>query len=195
MTCWAFLSYFLLLFEIETKLTEQHLFRLASCNWRRKEPNFNLLTREEWRAYCRTAKTQYRKFETNIPRKGTARLQSKFLHSYFLELFIYVFPWSVCLFCCRKIGGPNVVIYTVDRSQTHEWGNLDWCGAIPILEIHKSKFLCSASSIFFYNLFNLYRSLQLLSLESWCHINPFILVSYHGTATKRSITQRLCHLM
>jgi hypothetical protein len=21
---------------------------------------------------------------------------------------IYIFPWSVCLFCCRKIGGPNV---------------------------------------------------------------------------------------
>jgi hypothetical protein len=35
------------------------------------------------------AKTQYRKFETNIPRKGTARLQSQFLHSCFCERFIY----------------------------------------------------------------------------------------------------------
>jgi hypothetical protein len=37
-----------------------------------------------------TAKKQYRKFETNIPRKGTARLQSQFLHSCFVcEPFIY----------------------------------------------------------------------------------------------------------
>ncbi len=34
---------------------------------------------------------------------------------------IYLFPWSVCLFCFRKIGGPNVGI--LDRSQTHEHGN------------------------------------------------------------------------
>ncbi len=35
------------------------------------------------------AKTQYRKFETNIPRKGTARLQSQFLQSCFCERFLY----------------------------------------------------------------------------------------------------------
>jgi hypothetical protein len=37
---------------------------------------------------CRT-KIQYRQFETNIPRKGTARLQSQFLHLCFCERFIY----------------------------------------------------------------------------------------------------------
>ncbi len=31
---------------------------------------------------------------------------------------IYVFPLSVCLFCCRKIGGPNVGIC---RSLTDTW--------------------------------------------------------------------------
>jgi hypothetical protein len=36
-----------------------------------------------------TATTQYRKFETNISKKGTARLQSQFLYSYFCERFIY----------------------------------------------------------------------------------------------------------
>jgi hypothetical protein len=36
-----------------------------------------------------TAKTQNRKFETHIPRKGTARLQSQFLHQCFYERFIY----------------------------------------------------------------------------------------------------------
>ncbi len=36
-----------------------------------------------------TAKTQYRKFETNIPRKGTARPQSQFPHSCVCERFIF----------------------------------------------------------------------------------------------------------
>ncbi len=31
---------------------------------------------------------------------------------------IYIFPWSVCLFCCRKIGGPKVGIY---RLLTDTW--------------------------------------------------------------------------
>ncbi len=41
-----------------------------------------------------TAKTQYRKFETNIPRKGTERLQPQFLHSCFCDRFIYSSGWS-----------------------------------------------------------------------------------------------------
>jgi hypothetical protein len=36
-----------------------------------------------------TAKTQFRKFETNIPRKGIARPQSEFPHSCVCERFIY----------------------------------------------------------------------------------------------------------
>jgi hypothetical protein len=36
-----------------------------------------------------TAKTLYRKFETNIPRKGTVQPQSQFLLSCFCERFIY----------------------------------------------------------------------------------------------------------
>ncbi len=59
-----------------------------------------------------------------IPRKGTARLQSQFLHSCFCERFLYIL-WSVSLFFCRKRGGPNVGIYT-DRLHTHECGNWDW---------------------------------------------------------------------
>ncbi len=31
---------------------------------------------------------------------------------------IYIFLWSVCLFCCRKIGGPNVGIF---KSLTDTW--------------------------------------------------------------------------
>ncbi len=61
----------------------------------------NCLTRHFW-----PAKTQYRKFETNIPRKGIARPQSQFPHSCVWERFIYSHK-SVCLFCCRKICRPG----------------------------------------------------------------------------------------
>ncbi len=73
--------------------------------------------------------------------------QSQILHSYMFLWAIYIFPQSVCLFCCRKIGGPILEIYAVDRSQTHECRNWDWGRAIPFLGIHKSKFLCSAGSL------------------------------------------------
>jgi hypothetical protein len=59
---------------------------------------------------------------------------------------IYIFLWSVCLFCCRKVGGPNVGIYSIDRPQTHECKNWYWGRAIPFLGIHKVKFLCSVYS-------------------------------------------------
>jgi hypothetical protein len=55
---------------------------------------------------------------------------------------IYIFPRSICLFCCRKIGRRSWKY--IDRSQTHECENWDWGWAIPFLGIHKSKFLCSA---------------------------------------------------
>jgi hypothetical protein len=42
----------------------------------------------------RTAKTQYRKFETNIPRKGIARPQPQFPYSCVCERFIYSHNWS-----------------------------------------------------------------------------------------------------
>ncbi len=39
---------------------------------------------------ARTAKTQYRKLETHIPRKGIAQSQSQFPHSWVCEWFIYL---------------------------------------------------------------------------------------------------------
>ncbi len=57
---------------------------------------------------------------------------------------IYIFPRSVCLFFCRKIGGPIAEILYINRLQTHECGNWDLGRAIPFLGIHKTKFLCSA---------------------------------------------------
>ncbi len=45
--------------------------------------------RKIWYDYVDDAKNQYRKLETNIPRKGTARPQSQFPHSCVCEQFIY----------------------------------------------------------------------------------------------------------
>ncbi len=58
---------------------------------------------------------------------------------------IYILPRSVCLFCCRKIGGP--IVEYINRSQTHESGNWDWGRAVPFLGIHKSEFLCRVITI------------------------------------------------
>ncbi len=90
-----------------------------------------------------TVKTQYRKFETNIPRKGIARPQPQFPHSCVCERFIYIFPRSVCLFCHWKIFGPIQSWEFMNRSQTHECGYCDWGRAIPFLGIYKWVFRCS----------------------------------------------------
>ncbi len=57
---------------------------------------------------------------------------------------------SVCLFCCSKIRGPTLVIY-MNRSQTHECGNWDWCRAIPFLEYINGIFV----AVYFCNIWAL----------------------------------------
>ncbi len=54
---------------------------------------------------------------------------------------IYIFPGSVCLFCCRKICGPILGIYKC--SKTHKCGKWDWGHAVPFLGIQKWNFRCS----------------------------------------------------
>ncbi len=91
-----------------------------------------------WLTY--TAKTQYRKFKTNIPRKGIAGPQSQFPHSCFWERFIY----SHVPFACSAAGNmwtdPGNYI---NRSPTQECRNWDWDRAIPRKVIHKWDFRCS----------------------------------------------------
>jgi len=36
-------------------------------------------------------------------------------------IYMYIFFWSVSLFCCRKIGGPNVGIYRSLTLGTRRW--------------------------------------------------------------------------
>jgi hypothetical protein len=100
--------------------------------------HFNILAKHSC-AKC-TAKTQYRKFEANIPRKGTARTQSQFPHSCVCAQLIY----------CHDLSAYSAAGKYVDlsweyrnRSQTHECGNWDSALAIPFLRIRKWDFRCS----------------------------------------------------
>jgi hypothetical protein len=91
-----------------------------------------------------TAKTQYRKFETNIPRKEIAAPRSQFPHLCVCKRFIN---------CHDRSAYSGVGKYVdqswkyINRSQIHECGNWDWGRAIHFLGIHKLDFCCSAPNI------------------------------------------------
>ncbi len=69
-----------------------------------------------------TANTQYRKFETNIPRKGIARPQSQFPHIHVSVSGLYI-PTIGLPILLQENMWTDPGIYTVNRSQTHECGN------------------------------------------------------------------------
>ena len=98
-------------------------------------------TVELWCNVC-TAKTQYRKFETIIPRNGIGGLSPKFnIHLSVSNLYT-VLPQTVSQFCFRKICGPIPWIYI---SLTAKWlWKLGLRGrAISFLGLHKWDFRCS----------------------------------------------------
>jgi hypothetical protein len=55
---------------------------------------------------------------------------------------LYIFPGSICLFCCRKYVDRSWE--SINRAQTHECGNWDCGRAIPRIGKHKWDFRCSA---------------------------------------------------
>ncbi len=57
-------------------------------------------------AIC-TAKNQYWKLETNIPRKGIAGQQFQTISTFMCLWAIYIFPRLIFLFCCRKYVGRS----------------------------------------------------------------------------------------
>ncbi len=75
-----------------------------------------------------TAKTKYRNFETNIPRKGISGSHSQ-ISTFMPQWVFYIFPRSVCLFCWRKYVDQSWAY--INRSQTLECGNWGWGRAIP----------------------------------------------------------------
>jgi hypothetical protein len=107
-----------------------------------------------------TAKNQYRKFETHIPRKGIARPQFQFSCSCVRERF-YISPRSICLFCCRKICGPirgiNKLLILglgpcIPRKGIHKWDfrcSVCYTSMIPKTKIVKRRISIS-SLIFLY---------------------------------------------
>jgi hypothetical protein len=87
------------------------------------------------------AKTQDRKFETNIPRKGIALPQSQFQHSCVGERFIYSHHQSAYSAAGKYVDRSWEYI---NHSQTQECGNWDRGRVIPFLGIHYWDFRCSA---------------------------------------------------
>ncbi len=83
-----------------TLTKKERATHLNKSSWR--QLTYNIL-------FC-TAKDQFRKLETNVPRKGIARPQSQFPLSCVCERFMYIFLQSICLFCRRKF---------VDRSKKY----------------------------------------------------------------------------
>jgi hypothetical protein len=58
-----------------------------------------------------TAKTKYRNFETNIPRKGISRSPSQFPHSCVCERIIYSIPTIGLPILLEEICGPILGLY------------------------------------------------------------------------------------
>ncbi len=77
--------------------------------------------------------------ETVISKTELCGSGSQFLHSCICARFI--FPGSVCLFCCSHI--ERLIL----GSQTHDCGNWDWGRTIPRKSIHNWDFLCSVGWI------------------------------------------------
>ncbi len=97
-----------------------------------------------------TAKTQNRKFETNIPRKGIAwpqSLQSLFhIHVSWSDLSHHRAAYSAAgKYMDRSWKYKN-------RSQTHECGNWDGGHTIPFLGTHKWDYRCSVGLELHYQL-------------------------------------------
>ncbi len=88
-----------------------------------------------------TAKTQYQKFKTYIPRKGIARPKSQFPHSSVCERFIYSHDRSAYSAAGKYVDRSCEYILC---SQTHGCGNWDSYRAIPRKGIHIWVFRCSA---------------------------------------------------
>ncbi len=111
-----------------------------------------------------TAKIQYRKIETNIPKKGIAQPQSQFPHVFVSDLYTPTIKVPI-LFAGKYVDRSWEYII---RSQTHKCGNGDWGRAIPRKGIHKWDFHSSALFLIWYgNSGHLEHTLSPYALQRW----------------------------
>ncbi len=90
-----------------------------------------------------TAKTKYRKFKTNIPKRGIVRPQSKSPHSCVFERYIYSqgqSAYSTAEKYVARFWEHTVWI-------VHRHVNLEIFCAVPIMGMHKWDFRCSAAGM------------------------------------------------
>ncbi len=84
---------------------------------------------------------------------------------------IYIFPGSVCLFGCRKIGRPILGIY---KSLIHEFGNWEIEHFISVLEITRPHSFISGNTLLWNQTFILAShrlficSVQRCAVMWWC---------------------------
>ncbi len=84
--------------------------------------------------------------------------------STFMRLWaIYIFPWSVSLFCWRKYVDRSWDY--INRSQTHEWWNRGWGHAIPRQGIHKGDFRCSVAWLHLPYIFEILALFKFLNIQ------------------------------
>ncbi len=92
-----------------------------------------------------TTKTQYRNFETSIPRKRIARLSPNFhVHVSVSDLHKYSHDGSVYSAAGKYVDRSWEY---VNRSHTQEFGHLGRGHAIFFLGIHKWNFRCSKRQV------------------------------------------------
>ncbi len=94
--------------------------------------------------FTHTGKTEYQKLLNKYSQKWNYAASVP-AHTFMFLWEMYIFPWSVCLFYCRKIGGPFVGAY--NRSQKHECGNWGWCREISFLGEQNSDFFAGQLAI------------------------------------------------
>jgi hypothetical protein len=108
---------------------------------------------------------------------------------------IYIFPQSICLFCCRKYVDRSWEY--INSSQTHESGNLDWGHTVSRKVIHKGDFWFSLQCtlplwsfcIFPHSLHS--PSIFLLPVKNLFDILFFFFAFYHSNYFPFSVTLQL----
>jgi len=81
-----------------------------------------------------------------------------------VSVLLYIFPCSVRLFSCSRIGRPMRGIYSINISQKHECRNWDYSRAVPFTE-------------------HLFRNFGIVSLQCehyhYFIVNPYEILRFH----------------